>query len=266
MSLWKNLFSNAKHTLGFGEHDNTRLMELLIVHSRTHDPKDADHVYEELLKKTATLLLPSINDGHQEVGWRTIARGEKLKLTTVFDVDGLKVLGAFTDEQALLQWAKRPTTFTTMPAHSVLEMCETEGIGRLVINSDHSTMYVLHGAGARFKKSTVEEATEVQIGTPARPLNDRILDKMRTRFQQLSIVKEAFHYAQTMKGEHALMIGLKIEPVNENSKQAALQAVHEALKEEKLDQTLDIFIIPIDDWRESLTKIDKALFFKRAVQ
>lgn len=263
MPLLKNFLSNAKHALGFGEHDNSRLMELLVAHGRTHDPKDADRVYEELLQKRAILLLPSVNDGHQELGWRTIAAGEKLKLTSVFDVDGLKVLGAFTDEQALFQWAKRPTTYTAMPAHSVLEMCETEGIGRLVINSDQSTMFVLHGPGERFTTRTVQEATQVQIGTPARPLNDRILDKMRTRFQQLSIVKEAFHYAQTMKGEHALMIGLKIDPSNENSRQAALQAIHTALQGEKLDQTLDVFVIATDDWHKSLMQIDKALFFKR---
>jgi len=60
------------------------------------------NVVSELLNGNSFLLLPSENDGSNPDTWKTAQENTELKLTCVFNLDGLKVLGAFTDENALL--------------------------------------------------------------------------------------------------------------------------------------------------------------------
>lgn len=262
MSFWNKLFGKATAEAEFIP-DNSRLIALLVEHGRQPSKELADKVMKELQGPNAYLLLASVEGHATGEGWHTLKEGETLKLASVFDVDGLKVLGAWTDRESLVEWSKKPMHYVSMPSKVLLETCEEWRIGRVVINTDLPSMFVLQGPDERFKARVVQKETKVQLGTPSRPLDPRILDKLREEFAQVSVVREAFHYAQTSADESALMIGLKLEPRSEESRLAALQAIHRVLKDERLDQTLDVFVISSDDWHGSLLRITNALFYMR---
>src|SRR5688572_21424782 len=90
-----------------GNPENTRLNYLMNIWG--DHPSDENYlaVMKELMEGNSFLLLPSVNDGKESNGWKTTETDKTLKLTSVFDLDGLKVLGAFSNEKALLVWAKR---------------------------------------------------------------------------------------------------------------------------------------------------------------
>ena len=60
------------------------------------------------------LVLPSVNDGESKDNWTTLEKDSTLKLTSVFDQDGLKVLGAFTSPEKLVKWIKKETEYTAI--------------------------------------------------------------------------------------------------------------------------------------------------------
>ncbi len=99
-------------------------------------------VLMELITGDSFLFLPSSNDGteNQET---SEGPNKTLKLTSVFNQDGIKVLGAFSDEKALFSWAKEPIHYKMMQSKDVLQLCEENAIKRIVINSNMPTMFVL---------------------------------------------------------------------------------------------------------------------------
>jgi hypothetical protein len=97
----------------------------------------------ELLNGDSLLLLPSANGGSENQESATDSESKTLKLSSVFNVDGIKVLGAFTDENALFSWAKQPVPYKMLESKDVLKLCEETAIGRIVINSGLPTMFVL---------------------------------------------------------------------------------------------------------------------------
>ncbi|MBL7939217.1 MAG: SseB family protein [Flavobacteriales bacterium] len=262
MSIWNKLFGKSSEKAEFVP-DNSRLIALLDEHGRQPSKELADKVLKELQGPNAYLLVASAESPMDGKGWHTLKEGATLQLASVFDVDGLKVLGAWTDEGSLVKWSKARMPYTSMPSKVLLEMCEEWRIGRVVINTDQPNMFVLQGPGERFDTRAIEKETEVQVGTPSRPLDPRILEKLRSEFADVPVVKEAFHYAQSSADGYALMIGLILEPRSEESRLAALQAIHRALKDERLDQTLDVFVISSDDWHGTLLRIANALFYMR---
>ena len=58
----------------------------------------------------------------------------------IYFVDGLKAIVAFTSEEALFNWAKRPTKYVSIPSKASIEIYEKNGIDRIVIDSKLSNM------------------------------------------------------------------------------------------------------------------------------
>ncbi|MDV6168589.1 SseB family protein [Flavobacterium sp. DG1-102-2] len=73
----------------------------------------------------------------------TEGESKTLRLSSVFNIDGINVLGAFTDEQALFSWAKQPIPYKMLESKDVIKLCEETTISRIVINSGLPTMFVL---------------------------------------------------------------------------------------------------------------------------
>ena len=266
MTLWNKLFGKQPSSGSSADEtpDNARLMELLNKYARTRDYEDYKMVYHELETGRAFLLLPSHGDAHEQQGWRKTAEGETLKLTSVYQMDGLKVLGAFTDEAAVLSWSKTTIPYVAMPSKSVLEMCYSDGIGRIVINTGLDNMFVLERDSKVFNSTTVQAGSPIKEGVPAKPLAKGILDEVAHNFKSLEVVDEAFHYAKDLKGDYSLVIGVKLAQGSENAKKAAMLAIHDVLKGESLDQPLDIYFIEKEEPYRSISSIPGALFYKRS--
>lgn len=126
------------------EAKQSKLSVLLDTYQKQNGKGDTyKDVILELLNGNSLLLLPSSNDGSENKDQHTDGESKTLKLSSVFNVDGVKVLGAFTDEQALFSWAKQPVPYKMLESKDVLQLCEETAIGRIVINSGLPTMFVL---------------------------------------------------------------------------------------------------------------------------
>src|ERR1700712_3994117 len=121
--------------------DNTKL--ILLLNAWCKDPvfKNYEKVMNELVNGKSFLMLPSQNANQVEKGWRT-SKDEKLSLTCIFEVDGQKVIGGFTDDDAIIRWAKGTATYTSMRSQEVLQLCEREDIYKIVINSDSPNLFL----------------------------------------------------------------------------------------------------------------------------
>lgn len=243
--------------------DNTVLIDLIRTYNKTTDVDDYKKVINELMTGNSFLLLPSINEGTPYEGWKMTEKGAKLKLKSIFNIDGLKVLGAFTSENTLLQWAKESRQYTGMHSKDVIAFCEENLIDRVVIDNDTDTFFVLERNRQNIKTLTIEKRTEVQIGTPLKPLDPRITHKLTEHFKRVSTIEEVYQYGQTKDGEFSIVLGFKLSVNSENAKAATFNAVQSALENEHLDQLLDLFIIDDAGWYKSISEIKDSLIYKK---
>jgi hypothetical protein len=220
-------------------------------------------VLDEILNGNSFLLLPSANSGVGENDWTNPETGVTLTLKSVFNLDGLKVLGAFTDEYALLHWTKKETQYTGMRTQAVLEFCQKHSIDRIVINSDQKNMYVLERNRQHFKAMTVEEDTKVSIGMPANPLKKHIIDRLVENFKNVDTIEEAYQFAQNRNGNISIVLGVKLSVVSDNSRAALLNAITNSIGNEKTDLPVDIFVLETEAWLSTARKVENALFYKR---
>jgi hypothetical protein len=141
MGLFDKLFGNKQKQTN---PDNSRLLQLLEVYQKKQGKDNSyKNVVLELMNGNSYLLLPSQNDNEGTATWVAAQKGTTLKLTCIYNLDGLKVLGAFTDEPSLLNWAKKQIQYTALASKDVLKLCENQAIERIVINSNSPTMFVL---------------------------------------------------------------------------------------------------------------------------
>jgi len=260
MGLFDKIFSTKTKNP-----DNSRLFELLDIYQKQDGKGDSyKNVVVELMNGNSFLLLPSENNVESAGNWETTEKNTTLHLTCVYNLDGLKVLGAFTDESALLNWANKPTQYTALPSKTVLELCERELIERIVINSDLPTMFVLERNRENLNSFSIEEDTTVQIGTPTKFLEKKIVQKLIQNFQRIETIDEVYQYGQTRNNEFSLVIGFKLLVDSENAKTAAINAVQNALQGEKINQPIDLFFIEDEGWYQTVKKIEDSFIYKKA--
>ena len=130
MNFSKKFFSSKPES----HPENIRLSFLLNNYSENTSQTNYGLVLKELKEGNSFLILPTVNEKYVD-DWTVTNEEAKLKLTSVFDLDGLKVLGAFSDEKSLLIWSKKPTPYTAVRSQAVLEMCQEINVSRIVINS-----------------------------------------------------------------------------------------------------------------------------------
>src|SRR5215216_7359780 len=112
MGLFDKLFGTKPKTTSEtkAQPDNSKLFQLLEIYRQQNGKGDSyKNIVLELMNGNSFLLLPSQNDNEGSGTWTTAQKDTTLQLTCVHNLDGLKVLGAFTDEISLVSWAKKPT-------------------------------------------------------------------------------------------------------------------------------------------------------------
>jgi hypothetical protein len=126
--------------------DNAKLFELLNRYSKDNKYNNYKKVVEELTEGNAYLLLPSTIDyGDKYKSWTPVEEGQKIDLGIYF-VDGLKAIAAFSSEEALFTWKKKVTKYVSLPSKAIIEICEANGIDRIVVDSNLPTMVVLQNS------------------------------------------------------------------------------------------------------------------------
>jgi hypothetical protein len=260
MGLFDKLFGTKKTT----QPDNGKLFKLLEIYEQQNGTGDSyKNVVLELMHGNSYLLLPSQHDNEGSGTWKTLDSNSTLKLTCVHNLDGLKVLAAFTDEASLMAWSKEAIQYTALASKDVLKLCEEQLIERIVINSDLPNMFVLERNRANIKTATIEETTTVQVGTPNKPLERRILQKLIDQFKRVDTIDEVYQYGQTRNNEFSIVLGFKLLTNSDNAKTAAINAVQTALQGENIDQPLDLFFLEDESWYETVRNIENSCVYKR---
>lgn len=266
MNFIKKLFGSVEKSQPVQQDknpENTRLNYLLDIYGRHPSIDNYKAVMQEILEGNSFLLLPSVNGTTGSGHWETLETGSMLTLASVFNLDGLKVLGAFSDEKSLLNWSNRETEYTSMRAQDIIEFCKQHNIDRIVINSDQKNMYVLERNRENITTRTIEQETEVLLGTPAKPLSTHLLDKLKANFQKVDTIEEAYQYAQNMNGETSIVLGILMSTVSDNARAALHNALNNSVQDEKLEFPLDIMILEREDLLDTVRNIHNSLFYKR---
>src|SRR5687767_8637840 len=264
MNFLKKLFGNNDEDQQLKRErnpENTKLNFLLESYAQYHSDDNYKAVVQEILEGNSYLLLPSVNERPGSGDWTTLEKDSTLTLASIFNLDGLQVLGAFSDERSLLNWTKRETEYTAMRTQDIIEFCKQNGIDRIVINSNQKKMFVLERNRENITSRTLKEDTKVLVGTPLHPLSKPIIDNLIANFKKIDTIEEAYQYAQTMNGETSVVLAVLLSTVSDNSRAALHNALNNALQKEKLQSPLDIMILEKEDWLNTVRGIHNSLFY-----
>ena len=142
MEFFKRLFKSFPQKEDL-KPDNARLLALIEQYISDNQYESYKKVVFELESGNSYLLIPSENNlGKEFSSWTPSPPGLAIEMG-IWYKDGLKATVAFTSEQALFNWAEKPTKYVSFQSQVVLKMCGDNGICRVVIDSKQRTMIVL---------------------------------------------------------------------------------------------------------------------------
>ena len=99
--------------------NNTNLLATIKAFQKNQNQETFMAVFNELQGNNAFLLIPTtepiVGKDRNEEGWSTIEKGTQMSFTSVFEVEGQKILGAFTSQQTLMNWANETKPFASLP-------------------------------------------------------------------------------------------------------------------------------------------------------
>ena len=264
MGIFDKLFGKKKKAFENDKApDNAKLIGLLEKYGKNQSQENYQRAFNEIVEGNSLLILPSVNDGEPKDNWETLKKDSTLKLTSVFDQDGLKVLGAFTTPEKLVEWTKSETEYTAMKSKDVIDFCQAHGIDRIVIDTDMPTMFVLERNRENIQTETIQQETQVQVGTPMNPIAGEHLKKFQSNFSKVSVIQEVYHYAMLRNNESILMLGFVLETYSDDSRAACINSVQNSMDGEKLDLPLEMFMLNDQGWLQTVKGIENSLIYKK---
>jgi hypothetical protein len=124
--------------------DNSRLIALLNAWSKDMSKANYASVRTELMEGNSFLMLPSERSESPAEGWKELSQPSKIRLASLYTVADVRTLGAFTDAESVLRWSKGKQVFcNSLLSRVVFEICETNGIKRIIINSGSDNIFPL---------------------------------------------------------------------------------------------------------------------------
>ncbi len=242
---------------------NDKLSELLEGYALDPSKENYTEVINEIMNGNSFLIVPSVNDNPGKGEWSTLEKESTLQLTSVFNLDGLKVLGAFSNEQSLLEWTKGKSEYTAMYGKDVLDFCQVNGIDRIIIDSDQPTMFVMERNRENVTTETIKEETEVQVGTPINPISGDLLEKFKSNFSKVASILEVYQYAMSRNNENILVFAFRLTAYNDNSRTACINSIQNSMEGEKLDLPLELFFLDEESWYQTAKGIENALVYEK---
>lgn len=248
MNLFKKLFgSKASEPAPEKKFtpNNTNLLRLIKKYYQDESSENYNAVLNELYGDEAFLLVPKDGKSSSAASnqWETLKAGETIGFTTVFNVDGLLVFGVFTSEETLSKWITQPTSFLAMPSKKVLEIAQEQGFGRIVIDSDQDTMFVLERDVKNHSIETIKEDTEILIWMPKNPITGAHQQQFQEAFAKVSSIKEVYHFGITKHGEQIFLFIILLEPKTENAILAAQSSINDGMIGQSLEFPLEVMFV-----------------------
>jgi hypothetical protein len=247
--------------------DNTRLLTLLSNYWKKRGAGDSyQQVALELMHGNCFLLLPTSELVQTGVaGWHLTTSGQKINLASVYTVEGQQVLAAFTDEQALINWSKKPCPYVSLSGKSVLELCESNNFSKLVINNRSENTFVLERREQTVDQYAIRKGTTMQIGTPSTPLDPDMIARLLAYFRSTEGILEVYHFGQTVKHEFSLVLAFKLQNPNPGIKAGIVSAVRASIGSNQPPYPLDVqFFDPGEDY-ELVKAVENALIYEKSL-
>lgn len=211
-------------------------------------------------------MFPTKNESHTaSESWAKTEKRMKMNITSLINLDGLKVLGAFTDEQSLFNWKKGTCQYTAMRSQDVLKFCEENGVSRVVINSGADNMFVLEHAAGNINEYEIPKDSKILVGVPGSPPDPIIMEKLMEGFRKLNAIEEVYLYDQTRDGEFSLILAFRLEPLSENARKAVIHVVQTAVGNHILDRPLDILFIDRAELHNMIKGISNSLIYMKSL-
>jgi len=243
--------------------DNKLPQDLQDYHRTTNNSQGYNQIVQKLIDGEYVLFLPTQNDGKADNQWKTLAQGSELKLKSVFNLDGLKVLAAFSSELALSEWSQNPSTFSAMSSDDLLSLCESNGIDRIVIDSKLPTMFVLERSRNGVQTDTVQQATTVSIRPISQAINVRFIQALSKHAHAVTSIDEIYQFEMERNDEEILTLGFKLNVYSDNSRQACIHAIQNSLEGDKFHLPLELFFLDDQNWYGAVSKIPGSLLWRR---
>lgn len=187
----------------------------------------------------------------------------RLEVASKINDFGDEIYHVFTDEVALKQVYQDGGYFASMPSQAILQMANEQGVDIIVINPNLPTMFVLQKSPKTgVANHTIKAGTPIKIGYPEDPLSESIVSKLRTRFEKIAAVSEAFQYAQDANGEFSLVLAVKLSESTEDIRSAVIRAIQLSLENETLKTPLDLNFID-DSWDIDDASLQNLFLYRR---
>lgn len=259
MNLFKKLFGKKEAEF---TPDNSVLLELIHAY-RQHPSSDSySKVIEELYGSRAFLVVPTGEKHEYSNEWKKSKGGDVIDFATVYNLDGLLVLGVFTSEEALSKWITEEMGYIAIPSKTIMEIAERENFGRIVIDSDQETMFVLERNVSNTNEISIKEDTEVLIWYPKNPISGAHKTQLCSAFAKVSSIKEVYHFGMTRNDEAILILAFLLDEVNDNSRLAVLSAMNDGMNGFRTEFPLEMMYVKEgDDWHTTGNNFE--VFYRR---
>lgn len=126
--------------------NNTALLEKIKAFQSNQNQNTFMAVLNELQGDNAYLLVPTstpVTGENPEKSWTTLDKGAQLSFTSVFEMEDKLVMGVFTSQATLMNWATETKPFVTLPAKEVLAIAVENKISQIIIDSNQESMFIL---------------------------------------------------------------------------------------------------------------------------
>jgi len=237
----------------------------LLAFNQKANEDDYIKIVQKLNDGDYNLVLPSKNDPSKSTPsqWKTINKGDSLTLKSVFDVDGFKVLAAFSSEATMTSWSNSQLEYTTMKSDDVLEFCQSHQIHKIVIDPNQPSMFALEREPENIQQETIKEDSKVLVASPAHPIQGELLEKLIRNFKTVNAIEEAYQYIMVRNDESIFVIGLNLSKYTDESRKACFQAIQNAMDNVKLDLPLEMFFLENENWYETVKGIQDSLMYRK---
>lgn len=269
MNFFRNLLNKkteqkpASNTVSSSssKQDNTRLNYLLSIYGQHRSQENYTEVMNEILHGSSFLLIPTANNKNYDTGWHTANAGTTISIKSIVEMDGLKVLGAFSDEHSMLEWTKTITEYTAIPSQTVLDMCNEMQVDRIVINTGQKNMYILEKNRDLLQTLKVQEKTLIKIGSVLNPLSPSVINKIIANFDRIKIVAAAYQYSQEMEGQINTIIEVCLTVVSDNSRTALQNAILSSIEGEQLNGYFDVIVLEREEILNTVKNSPNSQFY-----
>lgn len=123
--------------------DNRKLLGLLEEWSVQTSDEQYEAVAREIISGNGYFLIPTPINPQISHEWKTTTEAITLSIESIRTLHGKKVLGVFSSETALNDWAGKTRTYVAMLTTAILDLCERQSIERIIVDSGSRTMFVL---------------------------------------------------------------------------------------------------------------------------